>query len=147
MFRVPYNGTGNPWIAAIDKDEGGWARTTTYHINPLLAPGGAWPHWTEGGTDWPLTVGCMNPANTIFMGDQTSSDWRTVTMLSPGYRKQGDYHGTRLDLSNRVFFDGHVETLNHSHPSIAGRKIDMPDWYLSHPGANPELWWWFKLIK
>ncbi|GEM_PF-3031702 len=147
MSKVPYNGTGNAWIAAIDVDEGGWARTTTYHINPLLTPNGAWPNWTDVASDWPLSINCMDPANTIFMGDQTSSDFRTITILSPGFRKQGDYHGMRLNLSNRVFFDGHVETLNHNHPSIANRKIDTPDWFLSQPYEQPELWWWYRLKK
>ena len=146
MYRVPYNGTGNLWIAAIDSDEGGWARTTTYHINPLLSPAGAWPNWNET-MEWPLMMNCTDPSNTIFMGDQTSSDFRTITMLGPGYRKQGDYHGPKLNLSNRVFFDGRVETLNHNHPSIANQKIDNPDWFLCPPDANPQLWWWYKLNK
>lgn len=143
--RVPFTGTGDPWIASIDVDEGGWARTTTYHINPLLTPRGVWPDWSD--LAWPKIINCSNPTDTIFMGDQTSSDFRVVTMLGPGYRKQGDYHGRVLSLSNRLFLDGHGETLSRNHPSIANRRIEDPDWYLSTPTSNLSLWWWFQLRK
>lgn len=149
MPRVPNNGTGISWIADIDMDEGGWSRTTTYHCNPLLTSPSIWPNWSTLSSNWPRLSNCSIPENTIFMGDQTSSDWRTVTMLGPGYRKQGDYHGMSLNLSNRVFFDGRVETLTHNHPSIANQPIDpaITAWYLCTPSGNPTLWWWYKLNK
>jgi prepilin-type N-terminal cleavage/methylation domain-containing protein/prepilin-type processing-associated H-X9-DG protein len=131
------------WMAAIEA----WARTTTYHINPLLAPRGVWPNWTEDGVaDWPRIVNVQKPGTTIFMGDQVSSAMRNITMLGPGYRAQGDYHGVRRNRSNRLFFDGHTETLDHAHPSVDHRMIQPVGQYYLMPPPDP-MWDYYYLVK
>jgi prepilin-type N-terminal cleavage/methylation domain-containing protein/prepilin-type processing-associated H-X9-DG protein len=145
MANVSSGGTpaNEVWMAGCEA----WARTTTYHINPLLAPRGKWPNWTEDGVaEWPRMVNVRKPSTTIFMGDQVSSTMRNVVMLGPGYRAQGDYHGVKNNRSNRVFFDGHVETLDHGHPSIDHRMILPIGQYYLLPPPDP-MWDYYYLVK
>lgn len=124
-------------------------RYTTYHINARLTPGAAWPNWRESGVStWPRLDDATNPSETIFMGDQVSSAEANVNLLGPGYRGLGDFHGVKLDRSNRLFFDNHVENIGHDHPSINNQMIPVGSWYLSSPtGGASNLWSWYTLRR
>ncbi len=75
---------------------------------------------------WPKVNHVLQPDKTMQMGDSKTGAPQYIYEMYSGYGN-GGWHGMDLEQFNRLFLEGHVETIGYSHGSINGQSGGTAD--------------------